>query len=205
MENQQVVMEEPYVSESVRERQEKLLDTRKRKHRRLLREIALYVALFTFCIYILPTYLLQKTFVDGPSMENSLYNGDTLLVDKVTYHFTSPKRFDVIVFYPQNNHDSEYYVKRIIGLPGETVQIVGSTIYINNEPLEEFYGKDAISYAGLASDPIVLGEEEYFVLGDNRTVSLDSRYVEVGKVTKESIAGRPIFRIWPLDEFGPIH
>ncbi len=198
-------MEEPYVSESVRERQEKLLDTRKRKHRRLLREIALYVALFTFCIYILPTYLLQKTFVDGPSMENSLYNGDTLLVDKVTYHFTSPKRFDVIVFYPQNNHDSEYYVKRIIGLPGETVQIVGSTIYINNEPLEEFYGKDAISYAGLASDPIVLGEEEYFVLGDNRTVSLDSRYVEVGKVTKESIAGRPIFRIWPLDEFGPIH
>lgn len=205
MENQQVVMEEPYVSESVRERQEKLLDTRKRKHRRLLREIALYVALFTFCIYILPTYLIQKTFVDGPSMENSLYNGDTLLVDKVTYHFTSPKRFDVIVFYPQNNHDSEYYVKRIIGLPGETVQIVGSTIYINNEPLEEFYGKDAISYAGLASDPIVLGEEEYFVLGDNRTVSLDSRYVEVGKVTKESIAGRPIFRIWPLDEFGPIH
>lgn len=198
-------MEEPYVSESVRERQEKLLDTRKRKHRRLLREIALYVALFTFCIYILPTYLIQKTFVDGPSMENSLYNGDTLLVDKVTYHFTSPKRFDVIVFYPQNNHDSEYYVKRIIGLPGETVQIVGSTIYINNEPLEEFYGKDAISYAGLASDPIVLGEEEYFVLGDNRTVSLDSRYVEVGKVTKESIAGRPIFRIWPLDEFGPIH
>ncbi|MBE5962852.1 MAG: signal peptidase I [Lachnospiraceae bacterium] len=198
-------MEEPYVSERVRERQEIDSDIRRKKHRRLLREIVLYVVLFTFCIYILPTFLLQKTFVEGPSMENTLYNGDTLLVDKFTYRFLDPERFDVIVFYPQNNHDSEYYVKRIIGLPGETVQIIGSTIYINDEALEESYGKDAIQYAGLASDPIILGEEEYFVLGDNRTVSLDSRYEEVGRVTKESIAGRPIFRVWPLDEFGPVH
>jgi len=205
MGNQQTVMEEPYVSERVRERQEIDSDIRRKKHRRLLREIVLYVVLFTFCIYILPTFLLQKTFVEGPSMENTLYNGDTLLVDKFTYRFLDPERFDVIVFYPQNNHDSEYYVKRIIGLPGETVQIIGSTIYINDEALEESYGKDAIQYAGLASDPIILGEEEYFVLGDNRTVSLDSRYEEVGRVTKESIAGRPIFRVWPLDEFGPVH
>ena len=121
-----------------------------------------------------------------------------MLLDKLSYHFVEPKRFDVIVFYhlmdPENpdkkDKDAyEFYVKRIIGLPGETVQIVGDEIYINGELLEENYGKDPITDEGRATEPIVLGEDEYFVLGDNREVSVDSRYESVGNIKKDWIVG----------------
>ena len=88
----------------------------------------------------------------------------------------------------------------MIGLPGETVQIKGSTIYIDGKPLKENYGKDPIDYAGIAEKPIKLGDDEYFVLGDNREISRDSRYEEVGKV--KNIEGRAVLRIYPFDKFG---
>ncbi len=177
---------------------------KKNKKNQIIREIVIYLIILFLCIKIIPTYVIQHTIVDGPSMENTLQDQDHLFVEKITYHFDRLDRFDVIAFYPYGKDVNEYYIKRIIGMPGETVQIKGSDIYINGEILEENYGKDPITYAGIASEPIVLGEDEYFVLGDNRTVSLDSRDESIGAVNKSDIGGKAILRIWPLDKFGTI-
>lgn len=181
----------------------------KSKVKSLLYDLIFYVVLIIVCVYILPNYVLQRTIVDGSSMENSLFNGDNLYVEKLSYRFDALDRFDIIVFYPFGrdsigDEDAEYYVKRIIGMPGETIQIIGSDIYINGEILEEDYGKDPIDDPGRAAEPITLGEDEYFVMGDNRTISRDSRDYSVGNVSKENIGGRAFFRISPLNRIGTI-
>ncbi|MDF2541159.1 MAG: hypothetical protein K0S47_877 [Herbinix sp.] len=168
-------------------------------------DLVIYAIIIFVCIYIIPNYVMQRTIVDGSSMENTLLNGENLMVEKISYRLDMLDRFDIIVFYPYGRDMEEYYVKRIIGLPGETVQIVGSDILINGEVLEEHYGKDPITYAGIAYEPIVLGEDEYFVMGDNREISKDSRYPDVGTVSKENIGGRAIVRIWPLNKIGFIN
>ena len=165
-------------------------------------ELCVYIAIIVICVAFVPKYVLQRTIVDGKSMMNTLKHGENLLVEKVSYHFTDPDRFDVIVFYPHGRDSSDYYIKRVIGLPGETVQIKGEDIYINDEKIEENFGKDPIIDPGIAENPIKLGDDEFFVLGDNRTVSEDSRYEEVGPVKRENIEGRAILRIYPLSEFG---
>jgi signal peptidase I len=174
----------------------------KRKVLSILLDVIIYALIIYTCIYLIPTYVIQRTIVDGPSMEDTLHNGDHLMVEKISYRLDQLNRFDIIVFYPHGRDSDEYYVKRIIGLPGETIQIIGSDIYINGEVLKENYGKEPITYAGLAAEPLTLGDDEYFVMGDNREVSLDSRYEEVGVVPKENIGGRAILRIWPLKKFG---
>ena len=173
-----------------------------RKLRNSLVELCVYIAIIVICVAFVPKYVLQRTIVDGKSMMNTLKNGENLLVEKVSYHFTDPDRFDVIVFYPHGRDSSDYYIKRVIGLPGETIQIKGEDIYINDEKIEENFGKDPIMDPGIAENPIKLGDDEFFVLGDNRTVSEDSRYEEVGPVKRENIEGRAILRIYPLSEFG---
>lgn len=177
------------------------------------KELAIYCIIFVAVLYLVPNYVCARTVVDGPSMKNTLYNKDSVLLDKLSYRFTDPKRFDVVVFYhfmdPENpdkkDKDAyEFYVKRIIGLPGETVQIIGDEIYINGELLEENYGKDPITDEGRATEPIVLGEDEYFVLGDNREVSVDSRYESVGNIKKDWIVGKVRVRVYPFDSMGII-
>jgi signal peptidase I len=111
-------------------------------------------------------------------------------------------RFDIIVFYPYGRENEEYYVKRVIGLPGETVQIIGSKIYVNGQELEENYGKEPMDDPGRAEQLVTLGDDEYFVLGDNRNISKDSRSDEVGNVAKENIGGKVVLRIAPLSKFG---
>ena len=165
-------------------------------------EIAIYIVIFIFCIKIVPEYILQRTVVDGDSMLNNYYNNDSLFVEKVSKHFSDPDRFDVIVFYPHPEQNDDYYIKRVIGLPGETIQISDGKIYINGKVLEEDYGKNEITYEGIAADPVKLGEDEFFVLGDNRKISMDSRYTEVGVVKKKNIGGVVIFRIYPFNRFG---
>ena len=173
-----------------------------RRLRNSIIELCIYIAIIVICVAFVPKYVLQRTIVDGKSMMNTLKHGENLLVEKVSYHFTDPGRFDVIVFYPHGRERSDYYIKRVIGLPGETVQIKGEDIYINDEKIEENFGKDPIVDPGIAEKPIKLGDDEFFVLGDNRTVSEDSRYEEVGPVKRENIEGRAILRIYPLSEFG---
>jgi signal peptidase I len=172
--------------------------------RGFLYDLIFYALLIFVCIYILPNFVIQRTIVDGSSMAETLHDGEHLYVEKLSYRFDALDRFDIIVFYPYGRDNEEYYVKRIIGMPGETIQIIGSDIYINGEVLEEHYGKDPITDAGRAENPITLGEDEYFVMGDNRSVSKDSRSGDVGNVKKENIGGRAIFRIKPLSKFGTI-
>lgn len=161
----------------------------------------LYVGIVLAATFLFITFVGQRTHVSGESMENTLDNGDQLIVDKITYRFKDPERFDIIVF-PFHYKENTYYIKRIIGLPGETVQIADGTIYINGEVLQESYGREVIQDPGLAAEPITLGEDEYFVLGDNRNQSSDSRDPSVGLIHRNEIVGRAWLRIWPLDSFG---
>lgn len=162
----------------------------------------IYLLVVVCIAYLVVTYVGQRTQVIGSSMETTLSEDDNLIVDKITYRFKDPQRFDIIVF-PYQYAEDTYYIKRIIGLPGETVRIDESgNIYINDEILEENYGRETILNPGLAIDPITLAEDEYFVLGDNRNNSSDSRDPSVANIKREDIVGRTWLRIWPLSEFG---
>lgn len=170
----------------------------------ILREILgflIYVGIVVGITFFIITFVGQRTYVSGSSMENTLSHGDNLIVDKITYRFSDPKRYDIIVF-PFRHEENVYYIKRIIGLPGETIQIQDGSIYINGEILSESYGREVMKSAGLAEDPITLGEGEYFVLGDNRNDSMDSRDPGVSTIHSDEIIGRAWVRIWPLDEIG---
>ena len=171
------------------------------------REVLSWVFYLVFVValtYVIITFVGQRTVVDGWSMDPTLKDGDNLIVEKLSYRFSDPKRFDVIVFPPQGA-PNEHYIKRIIGLPGETVRIdEEGTIYINGEVLEEDaeYGFETIQDPGRAIEEITLAEDEYFVLGDNRNNSTDSRTEKVGNVKRSTITGRAWLRIWPLSDFG---
>lgn len=166
-----------------------------------IKEWILYIVIAAAAAVFIVTFIGQRTVVDGSSMNDTLQNGDNLVVDKISYRFTDIDRFDIVVF---KYHDDPhiFYIKRIIGLPGEKVQIIGDDIYINGEILEESYGLEPMSYAGTAASEITLGDDEYFVLGDNRNNSSDSRDPSVGNVPKEWIVGRAFLRITPFDQFG---
>ncbi|MEE3467271.1 MAG: signal peptidase I [Eubacterium sp.] len=191
-------------------------------------EIAIYALLIFVCVYIVPKYVMQRTSVSGESMEDTLHDKESLLINKFSYHFHDPERYDIIVFYPKGKEvdDSEFYIKRVYGLPGETIQIKHNDIYINNQKIEDKYAKNAIDDPGLAAKPYTLKEDEFFVLGDNREVSLDSRKIPTedidkykdmyseeelemmsedaapGPVKRSYIEGKAFFRIWPLGKFG---
>lgn len=195
-------MEEQAETE-IKENAEETMDmTRSKKIKSALLELLLYAVMLVICLLIMPRYVIQRTIVSGSSMENTLNSNDNLLVEKISYRIGDPDRFDVVVFYPYGKEADEYYVKRVIGLPGEKVQIVGNNIYINDEVIEEEFGKNPITYAGIAKEPLTLDKDEYFLMGDNRAVSFDSRYEEIGPVHRNLIAGKALLRIWPLNKFG---
>ena len=167
-------------------------------------EIILYFALVACITFLIIHFVGQRTVVNGVSMQPTLSDGDNLIVDKLSYRFHDPERFDIIVF-PFQFQDNTYYIKRIIGLPGETVQIMDDgSIYINGEKLEENYGMEVIKpeTIGRAAEPIELGDDEYFVMGDNRNNSSNSRTDMVGNIKRENIIGKAWLRIWPVSDFG---
>lgn len=163
-----------------------------------------YVSAVIILALILNVFVGQKIRVSGESMENTLFDKESLILEKVTYRFHNPERYDIIVFRPYEKNQDTLYIKRVIGLPGETVQIKDGDIYINDSKLEENYGKEKMDDPGIASEPILLKDEEYFVLGDNRNWSIDSRDSSVGVITEEQIVGRAVFRLWPLNQMGGI-
>ena len=167
-------------------------------------DFAIYIILILGCVFWVPEHVIQRTVVNGESMENTLHTGESLLVEKVSYRFNDPQRYDIIVFYPEGRDVDEYYVKRIFGLPGETIQITGNDIYINGEKIEDGFAKNGMDDPGIAAEPLTLADYEYFVLGDNRMVSLDSRDPDLGPIKAEDIAGHVILRIWPLKKFGTL-
>lgn len=182
---------------------------RKKKNRvgSVMRELLgwlFYILIIIGLTYLIITYVGQRTRVSGSSMETTLSDGDNLIVDKLSYRFQDPKRFDIVVF-PYKYEENTYYIKRIIGLPGDTVQVKDGYTYINGELLEsDISGAEVMIEAGTASEPITLGEEEYFVLGDNRNHSLDSRDPSVGILKREDLIGRAWVRIYPFDKMGVI-
>ena len=130
-----------------------------------------YIAILLAAVYVLITYVGQRTEVSGHSMEPTLQHGDNLIVDKISYRFREPERYEIIVF-PYQYKENTYYIKRIIGLPGET------------------------------AESITLGDDEYFVLGDNRNHSSDSRDPSVGVLHRKDLIGRAWVRIWPFSDIG---
>ena len=183
------------------------MSRKKRVLNSVLREIlgtSLYILFVLLFAYLIVHYVGQRTEVIGPSMEYTLMDRDNLIIDKISYRFGTPKRFDIVVF-PYRYQKKTYYIKRVIGLPGETVQILDDgTILINGEPLMEFYGKEVILDPGRASEVLTLSEDEYFVLGDNRNNSKDSRSEDVGNVKKSELIGKVWIRIFPFKEFGKV-
>ncbi|MFQ8704229.1 MAG: signal peptidase I [Eisenbergiella sp.] len=175
------------------------------KPKQILKEVIstiLYIAVVLAVTWLIITFVGQRTQVNGSSMEPTLSDHDNLIVDKISYRFKDPERFDIIVF-PFQYEEDVYYIKRIIGMPGETVFIdLDGTIYIDGEVLQESYGREVMLSPGRAGEPITLGEDEYFVLGDNRNNSSDSRDPSVGNIHRDRIVGKAWVRIWPFHKFG---
>ena len=173
----------------------------------VLKEFITYAACFLAAIVfaiLIVTFVGQKSEVTGSSMNDTLYNGEQVIVDKLSYRFHSPQRYDIVVF-PESNKSN--YVKRIIGLPGETISIREGYIYINDKLLtDDSYGKEGISSQnyGRLKQPVTLKDDEYFVLGDNRNNSQDSRSEAVGNVTKDRLIGKVTFRFWPFKAIGKV-
>ena len=165
---------------------------------------SLYLLIVLVATFLVVTYVGQRTKVIGSSMSPTLTDGDNLIVDKISYRFRDPSRYDIIVF-PYQYEEDTYYIKRIIGLPGETVQVKDGAVYINDELLEsDIYGREPMNDPGIAAEPITLGEDEYFVLGDNRNNSSDSRSPSVGVLHREDLIGRAWVRIYPFSKMGVI-
>lgn len=139
----------------------------------------------------------QLAVVCGRSMNDTLNDGDLIFMEKITQRFGELDRYDIIIF--DSNLNQRDFIKRIIGLPGETVRIDKSgNIYINEQLIEENYGKEIMIYPGIAEEGVTLGEKEYFVLGDNRNNSEDSRFVELGPINYYQIKGKVCFSIIPF-------
>lgn len=151
----------------------------------------LLTAFIIAAAFFLNRYVVSRVTVDGDSMEPVLCDGDSVWVNKLSYHLEKPERYDIIVF-RYRYRDGRYYMKRIIGLPGETVQIADGSVYVDGELLDESYGMEPIEKAKRAEEPVVLGDGEYFVLGDNRNHSTDSRDSDVANVAKEQITGKVV-------------
>ncbi len=184
-------------------------ESKKERKRQLIKEAirwAIEIGIVIFSAFLIVYFFISRVVMLGGSMENTLTNGQEVIVNKAAYLVLSPSRYDVIAFYQtdeeKTTEDDLITFRRVIGLPGERVQIKEGAVYINGEKLNEKYDITPMESGGLAGNEIVLGEEEYFVLGDNRNDSEDSRFRSFGNVMKENIIGRAIFKMDPFSMIG---
>lgn len=171
----------------------------------LIRTVGIWafkIILVCLLALVIVFYFGRQVKNSGDSMRPAVLDGDIVLVNRMIYDASKPKRGDIIVFKPNGNENARSYIKRIIGLPGETVQIKGGEIYIDGEKLEEKYETTAIEDAGTASEEITLDGDEYFVLGDNRRNSEDSRMADIGNVKRSEIEGKAWFVLSTKGNFG---
>ena len=177
---------------------------RRRLNYDLFREIFKWtfeIAIVCFIAFVIIWYFGMRVSVIGDSMNPELSNGDITLINKVVYNMSTPKRGDVIAFKPNGNESSHYYIKRIVGLPGETIEIQDGKILINGKEIKERYQTTEIQDVGVLVEPMKLGNNEYFVMGDDRQNSEDSRNVDIGNVKRKDIEGKVWFVI-AGDNFG---
>lgn len=178
----------------------------RRRKNRDRRELFLWLVTFAMAAIVAAGVIIfvgERTKITGSSMEPVLSDGDQVILDKLTYRFKAPERFDIVVF-PGPGDQKRLFVKRIIGLPGEIIRIANGVVYINDREISWDYAKDYYTHQGTMTKTVKLGKDDYFVLGDNRENSLDSRYKEVGSVRRDEIIGRVIFRIYPWKQAGRI-
>lgn len=154
-----------------------------------------WVVIAAFIGIVLSVSFGMRTNVVGNSMKPGLESGQQILIDRFIFGLSSPKSGDVIAFLPNGNENSHYYIKRVIGVPGNIVLIDDGIIYINGEPYSNGVDYDKIKDAGIAENPILLGEDEYFVMGDNCNDSEDSRSANIGKVKSSYIVGKVWFKL----------
>lgn len=185
-------------SKAVVQAREKLEDGRVRNVLKWTFEI-LVTLIFAVLVSI---SVFQSVTMQESSMEPTLSVGDRFFMNRVSYRISSPKRGDIIAFKTNASDEAALHIRRVIGLPGETIQIEDGRILINGETYKE--GKDfpAITNPGMAAQPVTLEAGEYFVLGDNRNNSEDSRHGDVGVVKKKYIAGKLWFTIFPVKKIG---
>lgn len=168
-----------------------------------------FVIIIGVIVWLFNIFLYAPTIINGDSMKPALSDGDIIIIDKITYKLEDIKRFDIVAFKYKYDH-SQMYIKRVIGMPGETIYMEDNKIYILNketgqyEQLKEYYGYYRGENKYPDCEPVTLGEDEYFVLGDNRNDSEDSRSSGVGAVKRELIIGRAFFRILPFNGIGSL-
>ena len=182
--------------------------TRKKFNVEKFKEIMAWViqiAAVIFMAYVCVSFFGVRTNVVGQAMSATLDNGDEVLINKFVYVISNPKADDVIVFLPNGNEKSHYYVRRVIGVPGDKIQIKDGAVYVNGVLYNEKIEVASMEEAGIASEEITLGEDEYFVLGDNRNNSEDSRYANIGNIKEEYIVGKAWFRLESESGMGFIH
>ena len=180
---------------------------RKKINLPLVREVLSWIVELVVVIglaYVLVSFFGIRTNVVGQAMEQTLENDDDILVNKFAYIISKPKQGDVIVFLPNGNKKSHYYVRRVVAVPGDTVQIKDGALYVNDELYKESTDVASMEDAGIASDAVKLEKDEYFVLGDNRNNSEDSRYANIGNVKRDYIIGKAWSRFSGLGSFGTI-
>ncbi len=171
---------------------------KKRLNPRMLKDIMELLvggAVAVFLAFVLVFSVGMRTSVIGDSMEPALHNGQEILMNRILYRISTPRRGDVVVFLPNGNQNTHFYVKRVVGLPGETVQIREGSVYIDGVLLEENELFDKIADPGIAQNELLLEGDEFFVLGDNRNSSEDSRSGNIGAVKKDDIVGKAWFHM----------
>ena len=175
---------------------------RREKRRHVLRtifELIVVVVLAALTAFVVFSSVILQESAMSPTLEA----GNQVLVNRAAYILTGVRRGDVIAYRSSGTFDSGVHVKRVIGLPGETVQITGDgRILVNDQVLNEHYGLEVIKNPGRAAEKVTLGENEYFLMGDNRNNSLDSRDASIGNVNRSDLIGKAFIRVWPFDSFG---
>ena len=182
---------------------------KRQKEKKSLKEkiTGIFLWVFEIAVVVLFAFVLVFFFGQirtnvGQAMEMAITEGDRVLIDTFSYRIGTPKRNDLVAFKPNGSETTHTYIRRVIGVPGETIQIKDGMIYINGEIYLEKADYSAISNPGIAAEPITLGVKDYFVLCDNRNNGEDSRYADIGVINSDYIEGKVWFRITPFDSFG---
>jgi signal peptidase I len=170
---------------------------------RSLVEWLLSLALAFLLFFILKNYVFRLANVTGSSMEPTLMHNDMVLLSRLSYRFSEPEAGDIVAF-PFKENPSEFYIKRVIGMPGDEIDLIDQQFLINNEPLSDMFSRDIIFSTGDVHFPFIVAEDCYFMLGDNRNGSKDSRFSSVGSIARDEMVGKVMLRVWPLHSLGTV-